>query len=67
MDITLKTLNLDLDHDSKSGGGRPGNIGTQYCLVKMALDEWEEDVCVCVCVCVCVYMCEFVCTGQLRG
>ena len=56
MDITLKTLNLDLDHDSKAGGGRPGNIGTQYCLVKMALDEWEEDVCVCVCVCVCVHV-----------
>lgn len=62
MDITLKILNLDLDYDITSGGNGPGNTGTQYCLVKMTLNEWEE-----VCVCVCAYMCEFVYTVQLRG
>ena len=52
MDITLKMLDLDLEHDIRSEGGRPRNIGT--CLVSTTLDEWKEDVCVCVCVCVCV-------------
>ena len=37
----------------------------------MTLNEWEEVLCACVCVCVHAhthtYMCEFVCTGQLRG
>ena len=62
MDMTLKILNLDLDYDIMSGGSRPGNTGMQYCLVKMTLDEWKEDVCVCVC----VHMCECACTGQLK-
>lgn len=48
MDITLKMLDLDLEHDIRSEGGRPRNIGT--CLVSTTLDEWKEDVCVCVCV-----------------
>ena len=55
MDITLKILNLDLDYDITSGGNGPGNTGTQYCLVKMTLNEWEE---VCVCRRRWVFLCE---------